>query len=75
MPEVLWLLDKLRLSGTVWYGFGHHESSLGQPSLSSDRIARNYILQTVRLEAVAYCEEMVAQLDLDEKEQLSFCII
>ena len=34
-----------------------------------DRIARKYIPQSVGLEAVAYCERMVAQLDLDDIEQ------
>lgn len=35
----------------------------------SGRIARNYIPQAVGLEAVSYCEKMVAQLDLDDMEQ------
>jgi len=35
----------------------------------NSRIARNYIPQAVGLEAVAYCERMVAQLDLDDIEQ------
>jgi len=39
------------------------------PVSGSSRIARNYIPQTVGLEAVAYCEKMVAQLDLDDIEQ------
>lgn len=39
------------------------------PVSGSDRIARNYIPQAVGLEAVAYCEKMVAQLDLDDIEQ------
>ena len=39
------------------------------PVSGSDRIARNYIPQTAGLEAVAYCEKMVAQLDLDDIEQ------
>lgn len=39
------------------------------PVRGSSRIARNYIPQAVGLEAVAYCEKMVAQLDLDDIEQ------
>lgn len=39
------------------------------PVSGSDRIARNYIPQSAGLEAVAYCEKMVAQLDLDDIEQ------
>jgi hypothetical protein len=39
------------------------------PVSGSSRIARNYIPQAVGLEAVAYCEKMVAQLDLDDIEQ------
>ena len=39
------------------------------PIHGSSRIARNYIPQAVGLEAVAYCEKMVAQLDLDDIEQ------
>ena len=39
------------------------------PVSGSGRIARNYIPQAVGLEAVAYCEKMVAQLDLDDIEQ------
>ncbi|WP_346293987.1 hypothetical protein [Sphaerothrix gracilis] len=39
------------------------------PVHGSDRIARNYIPQAVGLEAVAYCEKMVAQLDLDDIEE------
>ena len=39
------------------------------PVHGSSRIARNYIPQAVGLEAVAYCEKMVAQLDLDDIEQ------
>ncbi|MEO0488045.1 MAG: hypothetical protein AAFZ49_00630 [Cyanobacteria bacterium J06659_2] len=39
------------------------------PVHGSGRIARNYIPQSVGLEAVAYCEKMVAQLDLDDMEQ------
>lgn len=36
------------------------------PVHGSSRIARNYIPESVGLEAVAYCEKMVAQLDLDD---------
>ncbi|MEM9008751.1 MAG: hypothetical protein AAGE59_35225, partial [Cyanobacteria bacterium P01_F01_bin.86] len=39
------------------------------PVSGSSRIARNYIPQAVGLEAVAYCEKMVAQLDLEDIEQ------
>lgn len=39
------------------------------PVSGSSRVARNYIPQAVGLEAVAYCEKMVAQLDLDDIEQ------
>jgi hypothetical protein len=39
------------------------------PVHGSSRIARNYIPESVGLEAVAYCEKMVAQLDLDDIEQ------
>lgn len=39
------------------------------PVHGSSRIARNYIPQAVGLEAVAYCEKMVAQLDLEDIEQ------
>ena len=39
------------------------------PVSGSDRIARNYIPHSAGLEAVAYCEKMVAQLDLDDIEQ------
>jgi hypothetical protein len=39
------------------------------PVHGSGRIARNYIPQAVGLEAVAYCEKMVSQLDLDNIEQ------
>ena len=39
------------------------------PVHGSKHIARNYIPQAVGLEAVAYCEKMVAQLDLDDIEQ------
>ncbi|MBD2261246.1 hypothetical protein [Pseudanabaena sp. FACHB-2040] len=35
------------------------------PVHGSGRIARNYIPQAIGLEAVAYCEKMVAQVDLD----------
>lgn len=35
----------------------------------SSRVARNYIPQSVGIEAVAYCEKMVAQLDLEDIEQ------
>lgn len=38
------------------------------PVHGSGRIARNYIPQAVGLEAVAYCEKIVAQLDLDDIE-------
>lgn len=38
------------------------------PVSGSGRIARNYIPQSVGLEAVAYCEKMVAQLDLKDIE-------
>ena len=33
------------------------------------RIARNYVPESVGLEAIAYCEKMVAQLDLNDIEQ------
>jgi hypothetical protein len=39
------------------------------PVHGSSRIARNYIPESVGLEAVAYCERMVAQLDLDNIQQ------
>lgn len=39
------------------------------PVHGSARVARNYIPEAVGLEAVAYCEKMVAQLDLDDIEQ------
>lgn len=39
------------------------------PVSGSNRIARNYIPQAVGLGAMAYCEKMVAQLDLDDIEQ------
>jgi hypothetical protein len=39
------------------------------PVHGSSRIARNYIPESVGLEAVAYCEKTVAQLDLDDIEQ------
>ena len=39
------------------------------PVHGSSRIARNYIPESVGLEAVAYCERMVAQLDLDDIQQ------
>lgn len=38
------------------------------PVHGSRHIARNYIPQAVGLEAVAYCEKMVTQLDLDDIE-------
>lgn len=38
------------------------------PVSGSKRIARNYIPQSVGLEAVAYCEKLVAMLDLDDLE-------
>lgn len=37
--------------------------------ISGRRIARNYILESVGLEAVAYCEKMVAPLDLYDLQQ------
>jgi len=39
------------------------------PVHGSGRIARNYIPESVGLEAVAYCEKMVALLDLDDIQQ------
>lgn len=39
------------------------------PVSGSSRIARNYIPEAVGLEAVAYCEKMVAQLDLNDLNQ------
>lgn len=39
------------------------------PVRGSSRVARNYIPEAVGLDAVAYCEKMVAQLDLDNMEQ------
>lgn len=42
---------------------------LESPVSVSSRIARNYIPEAVSLEAVAYCEKMVAQLDLDDLQQ------
>lgn len=39
------------------------------PVSGSGRVARNYIPQATGLEAVAYCEKMVAQLDLEDMEQ------
>lgn len=39
------------------------------PVSGSSRVARNYIPEAVGLEAVAYCEKMVALLDLDDIEQ------
>lgn len=36
------------------------------PIAGDRRIARNYIPQAIGLEAVAYCEKMVSQLDLDD---------
>ena len=38
------------------------------PVHGSSRIARNYIPEAIGLEAVAYCEKTVAQLDLDDIE-------
>lgn len=35
----------------------------------SGRIARNYIPESVGLEAVAYCEKMVALFDLDDVQE------
>lgn len=40
-----------------------------EPVSGSKRIARNYIPQAVGLEAVAYCEKMVAQVDLDDLQE------
>ncbi|MBD2429454.1 hypothetical protein [Phormidium sp. FACHB-1136] len=39
------------------------------PVSGSSRIARHYIPAAVSLEAVAYCEKMVAQLDLNDLQQ------
>ena len=39
------------------------------PVSGSKRVARNYIPQVIGLEAVAYCEKMIAQLDLDDIQQ------
>lgn len=36
------------------------------PVSGTRKIARNYIPQAIGLEAVAYCEKMVSQLDLDD---------
>jgi hypothetical protein len=33
------------------------------------RIARNYVPESVGLEAIAYCEKMVGLLDLDDNQQ------
>ncbi len=40
-----------------------------KPVSGSARIARNYIPQAIGLDAVAYCEKMVSQLDLDDLYQ------
>lgn len=39
------------------------------PVKGSSRIARNYIPESVGLEAVAYCEKMVALLDFDDVQE------
>jgi hypothetical protein len=39
------------------------------PVSGDARIARNYVPESVGLEAIAYCEKMVAQLDLNDIEQ------
>lgn len=55
---------------TIGMGFRGMDRHIGipQPTLSRRvmQIARNYIPEAVGLEAVAYCEKMVAQLDLDD---------
>jgi len=56
-----------------WGLFGMDATAMKEewesPVSGSSRIARNYIPQSVGIEAVAYCEKMVAQLDLDDIEQ------
>lgn len=39
------------------------------PVHGSSRIARNYIPESIGLEAVAYCEKMVALLDFDDMQE------
>ncbi|MEM6840284.1 MAG: hypothetical protein AAF609_26065 [Cyanobacteria bacterium P01_C01_bin.120] len=39
------------------------------PVQGSGRIARNYIPESAGLEAVAYCEKMVALLDFDDMQE------
>lgn len=50
--------------------FGMDASEMKQvwenPVSGSRKIARNYIPQAIGLEAVAYCEKMVAQVDFDD---------
>ena len=37
-----------------------------RPVSGNPKIARNYIPQAIGIEAVAYCEKMVAQVDFDD---------